>query len=294
MKEILFWRDCRIIRIHLTVTAELHVVACFGTTWCSSFRVTSSSSSSIGQLLVEVRWKNTSQSSVEFYCSVEIEEKSQFLFTIWANLEHSARAAQSDFAVWWVWGCKKIHFSAFFCRKYRVLYKKKKHCKGKRRRPSWEKEGRGKERLARSRSYPGFSIGILLSVKVILPVNSVFIPLLNEIHRSMEREQGREWERERERDMTKKWESSSPLPRTLPLLFSPLFVPSSDIQWRMKIQRGINHFYRTGANEIDYLIQFLIPQASTSLSTQQHLTPAAAGKKREEGALCKWNAFFPD
>lgn len=46
----------------------------------------------------------------------------------------------------------------------------------------------------RSRSYPGFSIGILLSVKVILPVNSVFIPLLNEIHRSMERKGEREGE----------------------------------------------------------------------------------------------------
>lgn len=44
--------------------------------------------------------------------------------------------------------------------------------------------------LARSRSYPGFSIGILLSVKVILPVNGVFIPALNEIHRSTRR--GRE------------------------------------------------------------------------------------------------------
>ncbi len=49
----------------------------------------------------------------------------------------------------------------------------------------------------RSRSYPGFTIGILLSVKVILPVNSVFIPLLNKIHRSMERERKREGERER-------------------------------------------------------------------------------------------------
>lgn len=56
---------------------------------------------------------------------------------------------------------------------------------------------RGAPRLVRSRSYPGFSVGILLSVKVILPVNSVFIPLLNEIHRSMEKE------RESEREMTK-------------------------------------------------------------------------------------------
>lgn len=47
---------------------------------------------------------------------------------------------------------------------------------------------RWSERLVRSRLYPGFTIGILLSVKVILPVNSVFIPLLNEIHRSIERE----------------------------------------------------------------------------------------------------------
>lgn len=54
------------------------------------------------------------------------------------------------------------------------------------------------ERLVRSRSYPGFSIGILLSVKMILPVNSVFIPLLNEIHRSMERERGNRRWRERE------------------------------------------------------------------------------------------------
>lgn len=48
------------------------------------------------------------------------------------------------------------------------------------------------EQLVRSRSYPGFSIGILLSVKVILLVNSVFIPLLNEIHGSMESERDRE------------------------------------------------------------------------------------------------------
>lgn len=41
------------------------------------------------------------------------------------------------------------------------------------------------ERPVRSRSYPGFSIGILLTVKVILPLNSVFIPPLNEIHRSL-------------------------------------------------------------------------------------------------------------
>lgn len=81
------------------------------------------------------------------------------------------------------------------------------------------------ERLVRSRSYPGFSIGILLSVKMILPVNSVFIPLLNEIHRSMERERGnRRWrESERERDMTKKRESyPSPL---------PLFLPPSSLQF---------------------------------------------------------------
>lgn len=77
----------------------------------------------------------------------------------------------------------------------------------------------------RSRSYPGFSIGILLSVKVSLPVNSVFIPLLNEIHRSMEkereRERGRETERGREgeRDMTKKRESNPP---PLSLSFLPL------------------------------------------------------------------------
>lgn len=50
----------------------------------------------------------------------------------------------------------------------------------------------------RSRSYPGFSIGILLSVKVILPVNSVFIPTLNEIHRSMERKGERPGETGRE------------------------------------------------------------------------------------------------
>lgn len=50
------------------------------------------------------------------------------------------------------------------------------------------------ERPVRSRSYPGFSIGILLTVKVILLLNSVFIPFLNEIHRSMEgeREKARE------------------------------------------------------------------------------------------------------
>lgn len=54
------------------------------------------------------------------------------------------------------------------------------------------------ERPVRSRSYPGFSIGILLTVKVILLLNSVFIPLLNEIHRSMERERKRERKKERE------------------------------------------------------------------------------------------------
>lgn len=51
------------------------------------------------------------------------------------------------------------------------------------------------ERPVRSRSYPGFGIGILLTGKVILLLNSVFIPLLNEIHRSMESE------REKEREM---------------------------------------------------------------------------------------------
>lgn len=51
-----------------------------------------------------------------------------------------------------------------------------------------ERRWRGKEKLWRSRLYPGFGIGILLSFKMNLPVNSVFIPLLNEIHRSMERE----------------------------------------------------------------------------------------------------------
>ena len=80
----------------------------------------------------------------------------------------------------------------------------------------------------RSRSYPGFSIGILLSVKVILPVNSVFIPLLNEIHRSMEREG--------ERDMTKKRESNSlSLPLSLflslPLsLFLSLSIPRPPVR----------------------------------------------------------------
>lgn len=48
------------------------------------------------------------------------------------------------------------------------------------------------ERPVRSRSYPGFSIGILLTGKVILLLNSVFIPLLNEIHRSMERAREKE------------------------------------------------------------------------------------------------------
>lgn len=68
------------------------------------------------------------------------------------------------------------------------------------------------ERPVRSRSYPGFSIGILLTVKVILLLNSVFIPLLNEIHRSMER-----W-RERERDT----------PLSLPPVGSPLCPYNSE------------------------------------------------------------------
>lgn len=54
----------------------------------------------------------------------------------------------------------------------------------------------------RSRSYPGFGIGILLSGKMNLLVNSVFIPLLNEIHRSMERKRTRG----EERNMTEKRE----------------------------------------------------------------------------------------
>lgn len=72
-----------------------------------------------------------------------------------------------------------------------LLGKKTKLCKDKRSRAKSEKEGRGSKKLLRSRSYPGFSIGILLSGKMNLPVNSVFIPLLNEIHRSMERERER-------------------------------------------------------------------------------------------------------
>ena len=111
------------------------------------------------------------------------------------------------------------------------------------------KQGGEQRRLVRSRSYPGFSIGILLSVKVILPVNSVFIPLLNEIHRSMETEKGerererereremrereRERGRERERDMTKRRESNSSLSLSL-LSLSPSFLPpvgsTSDVQ----------------------------------------------------------------
>lgn len=64
-------------------------------------------------------------------------------------------------------------------------------------RPTSKKGQKGREKLLRSRSYPGFSIGILLSVKMNLPLNGVFIPLLNEIHRSMERE--REMGEERQR-----------------------------------------------------------------------------------------------
>lgn len=99
----------------------------------------------------------------------------------------------------------------------------------KRRRPRSEDKGRrGTERLLRSRSYPGFSIGILLSVKVILPVNSVFIPLLNEIHRSIVRERegkrgrGREKGRERKSEMTKKRKSKSSS-----VSFYPSFLPPS-------------------------------------------------------------------
>lgn len=82
---------------------------------------------------------------------------------------------------------KKNPFWPFFFlfMKYR---EKKKNTVGKRGQGVGTMEGGGTERLVRSRSYPGFSIGILLSVKVILQVNSVFIPLLNEIHRSTGRE----------------------------------------------------------------------------------------------------------
>lgn len=127
------------------------------------------------------------------------------------------------------------------------------------------------ERLVRSRSYPGFSIGILLSVKMILPVNSVFIPLLNEIHSSMERERGNRRWRESERERHDKEKRKLPLPS--PSFFLPpsslQFVLPLDIQQQMKIQRGINNFYQTGANEIDYFIQFFIPEASLTPFTQQ-------------------------
>lgn len=79
------------------------------------------------------------------------------------------------------------------------------------------------EQLVRSRSYPGFSIGILLSVKMILPVNSVFIPLLNEIHRSMERERGNRRWRESERERHDKEKRKLPLPSPS---FSFPFLPT--------------------------------------------------------------------
>lgn len=50
----------------------------------------------------------------------------------------------------------------------------------------------------------------------------------------------------------------------------------------MKIQRGINNFYQTGANEIDYFIQFFIPEASLTLSTEQDLAPAASTERERE------------
>lgn len=59
----------------------------------------------------------------------------------------------------------------------------------------------------------------------------------------------------------------------------------------MKMQCGINNFYQTGANEIDYFIQFFIPEAPLTLSSQEHLTPAAQTEKKD-GALCKLNALF--
>lgn len=119
------------------------------------------------------------------------------------------------------WLQEKSIFVFFFpLIKYSSTKKKKKiECKDKRTRPRSEKGGRGTEQLVRSRSYPGFSIGILLSVKMILPVNSVFIPLLNEIHRSMERGGGRERERH---DKEK---------RKLPLPSLSLFLPPSSLQF---------------------------------------------------------------
>lgn len=50
----------------------------------------------------------------------------------------------------------------------------------------------------------------------------------------------------------------------------------------MKMQCGINNFYQTEANEIDYFIQFFIPEASLTLSTQEHLIPAASTEKKKK------------
>lgn len=93
----------------------------------------------------------------------------------------------------------------------------------------------------RSRSYPGFSIGILLSVKMNLPLNSVFIPLLNEIHRSMERE--REMGEERQRDMTEKKEKVSPPlpPSSSSLLVAPPLrytIANENTAWDKQLLSG--------------------------------------------------------
>lgn len=58
---------------------------------------------------------------------------------------------------------------------------------------------------------------------MILPVNSVFIPLLNEIHRSMERERGNRRWRESERERHDKEKRKLPLPSPS---FSPPFLPT--------------------------------------------------------------------
>lgn len=150
--------------------------------------------------------------------------------------------------------------------------------------------GRQAERLARSRSSPGFSIGILLSVKVILPVNGVFIPPLNEIHRSTRRGS--------EGAMTKRGG------RILPILFSSSYSSTlSDARWRMKNQRGINKFLSKW-NKWNCLF-YSIPHP---WSVCCRIYPATSHKERERGeeresekgeiesaqrlALCKWNALF--
>lgn len=78
--------------------------------------------------------------------------------------------------------------------------------------------------------------------------------------------------------MTEEKEKVTPPP--LPILSPSCLLSPIDIQLQMNIRHGINNFYQTGANEIAYFIQFLIPEASCAPSAKPCLIPTAREKKK--------------